>query len=145
MKMNDRPKSATLTVAKAPCKSCPYRRDVPSGVWAASEYERLPAYDGNMGEQAWAGGRRLFDCHQSDGNLCAGWLACHGPDKLIALYLTPYIVPDAVWDYTTRVKLFKSGAQACAHGLRAIKWPAARARRMIDQLLRQRARKGGKP
>ena len=31
--------------AKSPCGSCPYRQDVPSGVWAASEYEKLPAYD----------------------------------------------------------------------------------------------------
>lgn len=30
-----------LTPRKTPCASCPYRKDVPSGVWEASEYEKL--------------------------------------------------------------------------------------------------------
>lgn len=24
-----------------PCETCPYRRDVPSGVWSADEYRKL--------------------------------------------------------------------------------------------------------
>jgi hypothetical protein len=60
------------TVAKAPCKSCPYRRDVPSGIWHSSEYDKLPQYDGEIVDQLMKGGQALFDCHQRDGNLCAG-------------------------------------------------------------------------
>jgi hypothetical protein len=46
--------------ASNPCGSCPYRRDVPSGVWDAAEYEKLPRYDGPMADQP----ARLFLCHQ---------------------------------------------------------------------------------
>ena len=28
-------------VRSQPCSSCPYRKDVPSGVWAHHEYEKL--------------------------------------------------------------------------------------------------------
>lgn len=34
-----------LTVRTEPCSSCPYRRDVPSGVWHREEYEKLLQYD----------------------------------------------------------------------------------------------------
>ena len=37
--------------AKNPCGSCPYRKDVPSGVWAVSEYLKLVEYDRPTGEQ----------------------------------------------------------------------------------------------
>ena len=60
---------------KAPrvlCASCPYRKDVPSGIWEQSEYDKLPKYDGETWEQAGA----LFMCHLRDGCLCGGWLAC---------------------------------------------------------------------
>nr|WP_280343300.1 DUF6283 family protein [Nocardia neocaledoniensis] len=30
--------------APRPCVSCPYRRDVPSGVWDFGEYEKLRGY-----------------------------------------------------------------------------------------------------
>ncbi|MFD7961193.1 DUF6283 family protein [Streptomyces zaomyceticus] len=32
--------------APRPCASCPYRRDVPSGVWSRGDYVKLPLYDG---------------------------------------------------------------------------------------------------
>lgn len=124
---------ALPTCAKAPCKSCPYRRDVPSGVWAATEYAKLALYDGSMLDQL-EGGRALFMCHQNDGHLCAGWVGCHGPDNLLALRLNA--VDDSVWGYVSPVKLFKSGAQAAAHGVRAIARPGTRAIAMIGRLAR---------
>ena len=129
MVMNDAPPAC----AKAPCKSCPYRRDVPSGVWAATEYAKLPAYDGSMIDQL-EGGRALFMCHQNDGHLCAGWVGCHGPDNLLALRMNR--VDDSVWGYVSPVRLFKSGAQAAAHGLRDIARPGTRAIAMIWRLAR---------
>lgn len=124
---------ALPTCAKAPCKSCPYRRDVPSGIWAAGEYAKLPFYDGSMLDQM-EGGRALFMCHQNDGHLCAGWVGCHGPDSLLALRLNA--VDASVWSYVSPVRLFRSGAQAAAHGMRAIHRPGMRARAMIARLAR---------
>ncbi|MEV6909068.1 DUF6283 family protein [Amycolatopsis sp. NPDC051071] len=48
--------------AEAPCRSCPYRRDVPSGVWDISEYEKLARYDRDTGEQPTG----LFQYHLTD-------------------------------------------------------------------------------
>ena len=130
-----------LKCAKAPCKSCPYRRDVPSGVWQAREYDKLPAYDGTKEQQLLSGGRSLFDCHQQDGNLCAGWVGTHGAHNLIAFRLTDCEVDPSIWRYESPVPLFKSGAEACAHGKRHIRHPRADATRMVIQLLRKRERR----
>lgn len=129
---------AKASVAAAPCKSCPYRQDVPSGVWAAEEYDKLPRYDGEIIEQIAGGGAGLFMCHQGDGNLCAGWLACHGPHNLAALRLQGDQVNDDVWDYTTTVPVFSSGAEAADHGRAEIAAPSGRARRTIERLVRNR-------
>lgn len=131
----------TLTCAKAPCKSCPYRRDVPSGVWAANEYDKLPAYDGEIHEQITKeGALARFDCHQDNGKLCAGWVGAHGAHNLFSLRIQAAHVDPSVWDYKSPVPLFKSGAAACAHGKRAIQRPGKKARRTIDQLSRKRER-----
>mgnify|MGYP000989402522 CR=1 FL=1 len=73
--------------SRQPCGSCPYRRDVASGIWAASEYAKLTAYDADTPFQP----PNLFLCHQTAAEdhrarLCAGWVGCHGPD-LLALRL----------------------------------------------------------
>jgi len=134
-----------ITCAKAPCKSCPYRRDVPSGVWAAAEYDKLPAYDGEIVEQVIngkAGG--LFYCHQNDGKLCAGWLATHGPHNLLAMRLASFFgtgrvaLDPALWTYRSPVPVFKTGAQAAAHGKRAINRPGAKARGVVARLMKNR-------
>jgi hypothetical protein len=52
--------------ARNPCGSCPYRKDVPSGVWETLEYEKLPPYDGETFEQPF----EAFFCHQQNGRLC---------------------------------------------------------------------------
>lgn len=124
-------------VAKAPCKSCPYRRDVPSGVWAANEYDKLPGYDGSIVEQALNGGSALFLCHQQDGCLCAGWLATHGPDELLALRLHHREVKPEVFAYVSPVPVFASGQEAADHGRAEIERPGPRAKRTIDRLDRK--------
>lgn len=131
-----------LTCAKSPCKSCPYRRDVPSGVWAAEEYEKLPLYDGDILEQALKGATARFDCHQRDGTLCAGWVAVHGGRNLLAMRILSFhnAVNPYVWDYVSPVPLWTSGAEACAHGKRSIQRPGRQARGMIDRLVRKRDR-----
>jgi hypothetical protein len=118
--------------AKAPCGSCPYRRDVPAGVWAEEEYLKLPAYDGETFEQVLKGAVGLFYCHQRTGNLCAGWVGCHDMNHNLAARLTP-IAPEA-FDYESPVLLFGSGAEAAAHGLSAVDNPGPEARRLMAKL-----------
>jgi hypothetical protein len=132
-----------IKCAKAPCASCPYRKDVPSGIWAAMEYDKLLSYDGEMFEQVMKGGLSRFDCHQNDGKLCAGWVGCHGPGNLLALrilWLDGRLDP-SVLDYQSPVPLWASGAEASAHGKRSINRPGVRAHDMIDRLVRKRKRK----
>lgn len=125
-----------LTAPKVPCGSCPYRRDVPSGIWAQDEYDKLPSYDG----ETWAQNVSTFMCHQRDGKVCGGWLACHDPRELLALRfeaMTRSIDP-AVFDYATDVPVFSSGAEARAHGMRDLDNPGKAARRMHAGLIRKR-------
>lgn len=117
-----------------PCGSCPYRADVPSGLWEQHEYDKLPGYD----SPTWAQHHAVFMCHQRDRCLCGGWLACHGPHELLALRIARDIHP-SVFDYETDVPVFASGAAARAHGIREIMRPKARARKMIGGLVRKRA------
>lgn len=119
---------------KRPCGSCPYRRDVPSGIWAAEEYAKLPAYD----RETWAQPPGLFMCHQKDGCLCGGWLAAHGTRKLLALRIHAHLLDPGVWTYEPGVPVFGSGAEAAAYGTAEIERPGARARRKIDGLIRQK-------
>lgn len=126
-----------LGVAKVPCGSCPCRRDVPSGLWAKEEYEKLLVYDGSIAEQLLRGAVGVFQCHQRDGNLCAGWLACHGPDNLVALRTTRLPLDPAVFDYQTDVPVFTSGAAAYRHGLARITRPGKRAVAMVAGLVKK--------
>lgn len=118
--------------AKAPCGSCPYRKDVPAGVWAAHEYEKLPAYDGGTVEQLMNGATGLFYCHQQDGKLCAGWVGCHDMDHAFAVRMNP-IAPEA-HEYVSPVPLWPSGQAACDHGLSGVDDPDPKARRLIGKL-----------
>ena len=132
----------TAGPAARPCGSCPYRRDVPSGVWNASEYRKLPAYDNDtMGQPP-----HLFLCHQQDGRVCAGWAGCHDGAHLLALRVAAMsgtLTDDALEatiNYVSPVPLFGSGAEAAAHGLTDVDQPDKRACRTIDNLTRKRAR-----
>lgn len=116
--------------APRPCQSCPYRRDVPSGVWHPEEYEKLSAYDLGTSDQP----PSVFMCHQQDGRLCAGWVAVHDMDNSLALRLAAImgqITPDQhdrIIDYRTPVALFGSGAEAAEHGMADIENPSPEAR-----------------
>ena len=127
-----------------PCGSCPYRRDVPSGVWAAEEYERLPRYDGPIHEQAMSEAVALFLCHQADGHLCAGWAGHRDPADLLAIRLAilrDELPPDVV-DYRTDAALFATGAEAAEHGKREIDFPGYLARSAARKVAIVRALRG---
>ena len=122
--------------APRPCGSCPYRRDIPSGVWEAEEYEKLPGYDLPTAEQP----PSVFLCHQQDGRLCAGWVGCHDMDENLGLRfaaitgkLTEEEI-DQVLDYQTDVALFESGAAAHAHGIAEVEEPGEKARQIARKL-----------
>lgn len=125
--------------AKNPCGSCPYRCDVPSGVWAAEEYEKLPLYDLPTQEQPMA----AFACHQQDGRACAGWVATHDMAQSLSIRMGlsfGTIDPadaDAFIEYTTPTPLFASGAEAAEHGMRDIKDPGEKAKRVVTKLTKK--------
>ncbi|MEC3919197.1 DUF6283 family protein [Nocardia sp. CDC160] len=131
--------------APRPCDSCPYRRDVPSGVWHAEEYEKLRLYDLDMALQP----QKLFQCHQTDaGNemrrMCAGWVGCHGPDLLgLRLALLSGRISEAVFEaaaeYRSPVPLFGSGSEAADHGQAEIDCPGTDAAHVIDKISRRRS------
>ncbi|WP_232530486.1 MULTISPECIES: DUF6283 family protein [Mycobacteriaceae] len=131
--------------APQPCASCPYRRDVPSGIWAAEEYAKLPAYDADTPFQP----PHLFLCHQTSADnprarVCAGWVGCHGSD-LLALRLAAArgIIDGTELDINrttdTSVALFSSGADAADHGLRDIDTPDVRACEAINKIADRRS------
>ncbi len=132
--MNAREPRATVgPPAERPCGSCPYRRDVPSGVWTEDEYAKLPRYDAETGDQPTA----MFACHRDDGRACAGWVATHDMDGCLALRLATVrgdVDPRPFLDYRTTVATWRSGAEAAAHGLRDVLSPGPAARRLIEKL-----------
>lgn len=121
--------------SKAPCGTCPYRKDVPAGVWAAEEYEKLPGYDGDVLDQLLAGATGLFMCHQNDGHLCAGWVGCHDMYHSLAVRLQS-VAPET-FDYVSPVPLFASGAEAAAHGLSGVPNPDERAKAAMRKLTKR--------
>lgn len=131
-----------LKAGKVPCGSCPYRKDVPSGIWVKEEYDKLLIYDRPIIDQMLASAG-AFMCHQQDGKLCAGWLACHGGNlatlRLAACGMGDEKYDESVFTYETHVPVFASGAEARRHGLKEIRRPRLTARRMIDGLRRKQA------
>lgn len=124
---------------KGACTSCPYRKNVPSGVWAALEYLRLPDYDRPYEAQP----RPAFLCHRQTRKLCAGWIGTHGGNRLLAiafLWMTRSI-DKATWKALLayqpdpRIELFKSGREACDHGLRDIEAPSPEALAVVASVL----------
>lgn len=132
--------------APRPCASCPYRTDVPAGIWDSDEYERLRAYDRPTVSQP----SRLFQCHQTGASdpmrrLCAGWCGVHADEANLALRLAvaqDRISPDtyhAALAYTSPAPLFASGTAAAEHGQRGITEPDQAAVAAIEKILRTRA------
>lgn len=126
--------------APNPCGSCPYRQDVPSGVWDAEEYDKLPAYDRETSGQP----PGVFLCHQQDGRVCAGWAGCHDMDHAFSLRLasmTGSMSPEDIentLDYESPVPLWGSGAEAREHGIAEVDSPSREANKIIDKLNRRR-------
>jgi hypothetical protein len=119
-----------------PCASCPYRRDVPSGVWEAEEYRKLPGWDGEIFAQCPA----AFACHQQDGFICSGWLGYRDPYDLLAVRLGVHrgsLHPSCL-DYSTDVPLWPSGQAAADHGLAQVVAPRPDAQAVIAKVLRSR-------
>lgn len=129
--------------ASRPCGSCPYRRDVPSGVWSEEEYGKLPHYDGDTASQP----ATVFLCHQQNGRLCSGWVGCHDMVESMGIrigVLAGKIEPDdidAIFDYESPVPLYSSGAEAAAHGMAEVLEPSAAAGKVIGKLTRKRNRR----
>lgn len=124
--------------AKSPCGSCPYRQDVPSGVWDEDEYAKLPLFDKETFDQP----PSVFMCHQQDGRLCAGWVAVHdmvnnfGMRMALSLGRIDPSDADAIYDYSTTVPLFDSGVEAAKHGLASVEDPDEKARRIVRKLVK---------
>lgn len=133
--------------ADAPCKSCPYRLDVPSGIWDPEEYAKLPTYDGSIADQAVAGATTVFCCHTDPERLCAGWCGTHDLEENLGIRLAAVaglLDDEEFWaavDYESPVALFDSGAEAAAHGLREVERPSERALRAIFLLERRLERR----
>ncbi len=129
----------TRRPAPRPCESCPYRTDVPAGLWAPSEYVKLARYDAETGLQP----ARVFLCHQAGDRVCAGWAGCHDTDHLLSLRaaaLTGSMTGDditATRDYRSPVLLFRSGTEAAAWGMSGIECPDPAARHLQEKLLRR--------
>ncbi|GGX36468.1 DUF6283 family protein [Streptomyces noursei] len=128
-----------------PCDSCPYRRDVPSGIWAHEEYEKLRRYDASTPDQPTA----LFQCHQTDGDsaarrICGGWAGCHDGTHLLALRIALLAgqidasTYQAAAEYVSPVPLFSSGAEAADHGQADINQPTDEARQLIGKIAKVR-------
>lgn len=135
--------------APNPCEACPYRADVPSGVWADSEYVKLVDYDKPTGEQPTG----LFQCHQTSADdpkarVCGGWAAVHRQNprghELLALRLAEAfnsMRPDDLYAtamFRTRVPLFASATAAAAHGMRELDHPSLEARVVMDKIIGRR-------
>lgn len=126
--------------APRPCSSCPYRRDVPSGVWAREEYEKLRRYDA----PTWAQPPALFLCHLASGRVCAGWAGCHDGDHLLSLRIAVadgrMTVEDveATATYQSPVPLFATGEEAAAHGLAEVATPSQAAIQAMSKITQTR-------
>ncbi len=127
--------SMSLAPPKTPCGSCPYRRDVPAGIWHPTEYAKLLAYDADT----WAQPTKAFLCHQADGCLCGGWLLTHGVRNLLALRV-PRDFDPSVWEYNPGVAVWATAAEAVTHGLSGVAAPSPAAQRKMAGLVRQRRR-----
>lgn len=122
-------------VRSSPCIACPYRKDVPSGVWAQHEYDKLRDYDLPTPQQPMA----TFACHATPELHCNGWAVVHNTrgheNELLALRIWPARVPAA-----SPVPLFESGNAAADHGERDVEHPSTEARARVELLMRKHPR-----
>lgn len=135
---------SNLIPRDVPCPSCPYRRNCPSGVWDASEYQKLIDYD----NETFAQPIGVFMCHDAkDGvTMCRGWLDVHPKEHLLSLRLAAgrcMISPDLIDLPPSGVPVFESGRAAALHGMAEIEDPGDQALHIIDKLARRKAQQDG--
>ena len=120
-------------VRSQPCSACPYRRDCPSGLWAAHEYDKLRPYDNETMDQPFG----PFMCHATPDHYCNGWAVCHSNRgnrfALLALRLSP---PDGGVPEES-VPLFDSGNDAADWGQQDIDDPSVEAQETVVRLMRK--------
>jgi len=123
-------------IRKRPCSACPYRKDVPSGIWAPEEYDKLRNYDNETPYQPYNG----FSCHATPEFYCNGWAMCHTARGAAYDLMALRFDPPAEWPDPSGVELFGSAAEAADHGQRDADAPAEAAVVAIEKLVRQHAR-----
>lgn len=132
-----------IDCASAPCGSCPYRKDTPSGVWHESEYAKLREYQRDDGETPCLA---VFLCHQTNATgretVCRGWLTVEQHSIAVRLALMKGdVTPEQVYA-APLVPLYASGEEAAASGLAGVKNLSRKARRLQARLLAKGAAKG---
>jgi len=128
-----------VNVLKSPCATCPYRRDVPAGIWHPTEYAKLAEFDESPGPL------KTFLCHNSPDTpgdtACRGWLTVHREGIAVRLgILQGQYSPEEVFAEVAE-PLYSSGKEAAAAGLAGCRRPSAEARRLMRKLARARARR----
>lgn len=126
-----------LAPRKTPCASCPYRQNVPQGIWDWSEYSKLERYDADTAEQP----VNLFMCHQGEGDICMGWWSCgDDPFELLAVRLAVIRGEIDLEELEKRanVPIHPTHTAAAGHGVMGINNPDARARAAIDKIVTKR-------
>jgi hypothetical protein len=113
-----------------PCLACPYRKDVPSGIWAQHEYDKLREYDEPTMDQPMS----AFSCHATPERICNGWAVVHNNRgheyELIALR-----VIGVTEEATSDVALYASGNEAADYGERDIEDPSEEAKDHVQRLM----------
>jgi hypothetical protein len=136
--------SEPLYLAPAPCTTCPYRRDVPAGIWAREEYLKLPGYD----RQPFGGVESLatFHCHQEPEigkpTVCRGWLSVHADSVAVRIARFQGLITKedmATIPIHAEPNLYSTGADACRAGLKGVRRPGKKARSAIEKLKKRKA------
>lgn len=125
------------TDRRAPCVSCPYRKDAKLAFWHADHFVKLLAHDGDP----WS---PLYHCHEDgkkpvgDRGLCVGWLIDQKRHNIPALLLRLKLMNDEALSIQIDaisgrgVRLFRTVAAMCRENLQAI----ARGKRAAAKLAR---------
>jgi hypothetical protein len=115
---------------RTPCGSCPYRKDVPAGLWHRAEFENLLRHDANE----FAGS--TFGCHEGrnkprdEQDTCIGWLLdqrSRGYPSIqlrMRLMMAPGAGAQAKEAHADGMRLYPSIAAMCrANGVRVRRAP----------------------
>ena len=136
-----------LNVERSPCTSCPYRKDVPSGVWHFDEYEKLREYDNVEihADGSVQGALMPFLCHHTFDmpmeTVCRGWLTVHQESVAVRLaVLKGAVTVEEVYAEVPE-KLYATGNEAADFGQKKIEQPSRKARTVISRLLRNKKRR----